>query len=130
MCPSGATKSINNQAVNQIRTDNAMAKRKTNSDLVYVVCVCLRIMVSNTYCIVFFLVFFLRLVYIMLPVSLHYIFLIALSVFSHLYYLQKTVENLKIELHEPHRKLGVNSDAPEGQEVPIPPVILVISIDQ
>ena len=66
----------------------------------------------------------------MLPVSLHYIFLIALSVFSHLYYLQKTVENLKIELHEPHRKLGVNADAPEGQEVPIPPVILVISIDQ
>jgi hypothetical protein len=66
----------------------------------------------------------------MLPVSLHCTFLIALSVFSRVYYLQNTVENLKIALHEPNRKLGVNSDAPEGQEVPIPPVILVISIDQ
>jgi hypothetical protein len=66
----------------------------------------------------------------MLPVSLHCTFLIALSVFSRVYYLQNTVENLKIALHEPNRKLGVNSDAPEEQEVPIPPVILVISIDQ
>jgi hypothetical protein len=66
----------------------------------------------------------------MLPVSLHCTFLIALSVFSRVYYLQNTVENLKIALHEPNRKLGVNSDAPEGKEVLIPPVILVISIDQ
>jgi hypothetical protein len=50
--------------------------------------------------------------------------------FSRVYYRQNTIENLKIALHEPNRKLGLNSDAPEGQEVPIPPVILVISINQ
>ena len=66
----------------------------------------------------------------MLPVSQHCTFLIALSVFSRVYYLQNTVENLKIELHEPQRKLVVNPDAPEGQEVPIPLVIHVNSIGQ
>jgi hypothetical protein len=96
-----------------------MGKRKTNSDLVYVVCVCLRIMVSNTYCVVFCF-FFLRLIYIMLPISLHCPFLNALSVFSRVYYLQNTVENLRIEQDESHWKLGVNSVALEGQEVPNP----------
>jgi len=52
------------------------------------------------------------------------------ALFSRVYYLQNIVENLKIELHEPHRKLGVNQDAPEGQEVPIPLVIHVNSIGQ
>ena len=56
----------------------------------------------------------------MLPISLHCPFLNALSVFFRVYYLQNTVENLRIEQHEPHCKLRVNSDAPEGQKVPNP----------
>jgi hypothetical protein len=32
-------------------TDNAMGKRKTNSDLVYVVCVCLQKKTNNTICV-------------------------------------------------------------------------------
>jgi hypothetical protein len=50
--------------------------------LFYVVCVCLRIVVSNAYCVVCFFVFFPRLVYPMLPVSLDCPFLISPSVFS------------------------------------------------
>ena len=44
---------------------------------------CLRIVVSNTYCV--FLLCFFRLVYSLLPVSLNYPFLIATSVFSDMY---------------------------------------------
>ena len=57
------------------------------SRLIYVICVCLCIVVSNTYCVVFFnlFVFVLCLVYPMLPVSLDCIFLIAPSVFSNVY---------------------------------------------
>ena len=40
------------------------------SCLIYVMCVWLRIVVSNTYCVVFFCYVFLRLVYLMLPVYL------------------------------------------------------------
>ena len=47
--------------------------------LVYVMCVCLHIVVSNTYCVVFFLFFFvLCFVYPMLPVSLDYPFFLLL----------------------------------------------------
>ena len=95
-----------------------MGKRKTNSDLVYVVCVCLRVMVSNTYCVVFCF-FCLRLVYIMLPISLHCPFSLPFR-YSLAFIIYKTLENLRIGQHEPHCKLGVNSDAPEGQEVPNP----------
>jgi hypothetical protein len=52
--------------------------------LAYVICVCLRMVVSNTYCAVF-LFDFLRLVYPLLLVSLDYHFLIATSVFSSVY---------------------------------------------
>jgi hypothetical protein len=51
------------------------------SCLIYVICVCLKTVVSNTY----FVVFCFRLVYHMLPVSLDYPFLIAPSVFSKVY---------------------------------------------
>jgi hypothetical protein len=49
----------------------------------YVICVCLRISLSNTSCFVFFL----RLVYPMLPVSLDCPFLIAPSLFSNVHWL-------------------------------------------
>ena len=52
--------------------------------LVCVICGCLRIVVSNTYCVVSCFVFH-RLVYPMLPVSLDYPFVIAPSVFSNVY---------------------------------------------
>ena len=55
------------------------------SCLIYVICVCLCIVVSNTYCVVFCI--FRRLVYPMLPVSLNYPFLILSSVFSKVYLL-------------------------------------------
>ena len=51
---------------------------------VYVICVCLRIVVFNTYCVCFCFCF-LHLVYPMLPVSLDCPFCIALSVFSNGY---------------------------------------------
>jgi hypothetical protein len=51
-------------------------------------CVCLRIVLSNTYCLVFVLFcFFLRLVPLMLLVSLDCPFLIATSVFSSVYHM-------------------------------------------
>jgi len=57
--------------------------------LIYVISVCLfvclRIVVSNTYFVVFFCFVCLRLVYEMLPVSLDCSFLIAPSVFSYVY---------------------------------------------
>ena len=54
---------------------------------IYVICVCLRIVVSNTYFVLFLFGFvFLPLVYSMLPVSLDCIFLIASSVFSNVYF--------------------------------------------
>jgi hypothetical protein len=48
----------------------------------FVICVCLRIAVSNTYCVVFFavLVFVLCLVCLMLPVSVDCLFLIVPSI--------------------------------------------------
>ena len=52
------------------------------SCLVYVICVCLHIVMSITYCVVF-----LRLVYPMFPISLDSTFLIAPSVFSNVYLL-------------------------------------------
>ena len=55
-----------------------------NACLIYVICFCLCIVVSNTYCVVFFFVFLL-LVYPMLPVLLDCPFFIALSVFSCVY---------------------------------------------
>jgi prepilin signal peptidase PulO-like enzyme (type II secretory pathway) len=61
--------------------------------LSYVICVCLCIVVSNTHCVVhFFIVLFvLRLVYLMLPVSLDCPLLISPSVFSNVYILYVTV---------------------------------------
>ena len=53
------------------------------SCLIYVICICLRVLVSNTYCVVFF---FVSRVYPILPVSLGCPFLIAPSVFSDVYY--------------------------------------------
>ena len=54
--------------------------------LLYVICVCLRIVVSNTYCVVF--------LFCMLPVSLDCPFLIARSVFSNVY-----LDHFTIQLH-------------------------------
>ena len=53
-------------------------KKGWDSCLIYDICVCLRIVVSNTFCVVVFVlfVFILRLVYLMLPVSLDCPFLI------------------------------------------------------
>jgi hypothetical protein len=48
----------------------------------YVMSVCLRIVVSNIYCVVFFVLFF-----VVLPVSLDCSLLIASSVFSYVYLL-------------------------------------------
>jgi hypothetical protein len=56
-------------------------KNQFGSCLVYVICVCLRIVVE-CFCFVC-----LRLVYSMLPVSLHCSFLIATSVFCNVYYI-------------------------------------------
>ena len=53
-----------------------------DSCLIYVICVCLRIVVSNTYCIV---IFCLLILYHIMPVSLDCPFLIAPSVFSNVY---------------------------------------------
>ena len=57
--------------------------------LIYFICVCLRIVVSNTYCVVFLVlfVFVLCIEYPMLPVSLDCPFLIASPVFSKVYLL-------------------------------------------
>ena len=56
--------------------------------LIYVICVSLRIVGPNIYCVVFFILFFVFpfcFVYPMLPVSLDFSFLIAHSVFSNVY---------------------------------------------
>ena len=59
------------------------------SCLIYVIFVCLRIVVSNTYCVVFMLCFSSScLLYPMLPVSLDCPFLIAPSAFSNLYFIK------------------------------------------
>ena len=60
------------------------------SCLIYVICAYLRIVVSNTYCVVFCCVF-LRLVYPMLLVSLDCPFLIATSVYSNFLYLRDQI---------------------------------------
>jgi hypothetical protein len=69
--------------------DSNWCKRKSleGSCLIYIIRVCLRIVVSNIYCVVFFVlfVFVLFLVYPLLPVSLDCPFLIAPSVFSNIY---------------------------------------------
>ena len=49
------------------------------------VCVCLRIVVSNTYCVVFLFLFVLCFVYPMLPVSLDYPLFLAPAVISDVY---------------------------------------------
>ena len=51
-----------------------MAKGKTNSDLVYVVCACLRVMVSNTYCVVFLFFFSSSCIHYVASFSALYIF--------------------------------------------------------
>jgi hypothetical protein len=53
---------------------------------IYVICVCLHIVVSTTYCVVYLCFVCLRPVYPMLPVSLECPFLIAPSVFSNVYF--------------------------------------------
>jgi hypothetical protein len=58
---------------------------ESGSWFIYVISVCLRIVVSNTYCVVFYLVFC-CLVHPMLPVFLDCPFLIAPSVFSNVYF--------------------------------------------
>ena len=60
--------------------------QSNQSCLIYVICGCLRIVVSNTYCVVFLFVC-LRLVYPILPVSLECPFLIATSAFSNVYFI-------------------------------------------
>jgi len=62
--------------------------------LIYVICVCLCIVVSNTYCVVF--LFLLRVVYLILPVSLDCPLLIALSVFSNVYLYQLVTMTLNM----------------------------------
>ena len=54
--------------------------------VMHTICVCLRIVVSNTFVLCFCFVF-LRLLYPLLPVSLDCPFLIALSVFSNVFFL-------------------------------------------
>ena len=56
----------------------------SKSNLIYIICVCFHIVVSNAYRVGIFSPF-LRLVYPMLPVSLACPFLIAPSVFSNIY---------------------------------------------
>ena len=63
--------------------------------LIYAICVCLCIVVSNRYCVVFFLFVCLRLVYPMLPDSLDGPFLIGPSIFSNIYVLSTSMEPLK-----------------------------------
>jgi hypothetical protein len=58
------------------------------SCLIYVICVCLHIVVSNTSFVVFSLGFIRRVA--MLPASLEYIFVIAPSVFSNVYLFETT----------------------------------------
>ena len=58
-----------------------------------VICVCLRIVLSSTYCVVF-LFGFLRLVYPLLPVSLDCPFFIAPSVFSNVYFILTSYKSL------------------------------------
>ena len=59
----------------------------SNTYCVFVfVCVCLRIVVSNTYCVFVFLCVCVCFVYPLLPLSLDCLFLIAPSVFSNVYY--------------------------------------------
>jgi hypothetical protein len=60
-----------------------------DSCLIYVICVCLRIVVSNAYCFMFLLFFFHRLVCRVLPFSLDCPFLVAPSVFSNVYWRTK-----------------------------------------
>ena len=73
-----------------------------DSCLIYVICVCLHILVSNTYCVVFLLCC-LRLVYPMFSVSLDCPFLIAPWVFSNGYLVHNVVIMAVIGLH-------INSD--------------------
>jgi hypothetical protein len=63
----------------------------------YVICVCLRIVVSNTYCVVLSFCFvFLRLAYSLLPVSLNCPCLIAHSVFSNVYFITDLPRHLEL----------------------------------
>jgi hypothetical protein len=64
------------------------------SCLIHVICACLHIVVSNTYCVVFLFFVFLSRV----PVSLDCPFLIALSVFSNVYLLITAFETNDITL--------------------------------
>ena len=74
--PSGQTK--DHKTIRFVFTSSCLS---AGSYLIYVICVCLRIVVSNTHCVVFCFVC-LRFVYPMLPISLDCPFLIASSIFS------------------------------------------------
>ena len=56
-----------------------------NSYLIYVICVCFRIVVSNAYCVGFYFVFFVSALCLVLPVFLDCPFLMAPSIFSNVY---------------------------------------------
>ena len=70
----------------------------------YVICVRLRIVVSNTYCVVFS---FLRLVYPMLPVSLDCFFFIATSVFINVYFESLSLFSVYIMKFIYFKRMGV-----------------------
>ena len=60
-------------------------QNQEGSCLIYVICVCFRIVVSNTYCVVFLFCLSSSWVLLYVPVSLGCLFLIASSVFSKIY---------------------------------------------
>ena len=89
------------------------------SCLIYVICVCLRKVVSNTYCVVFlFFVFdfvfvfcfFLRLVYPMLPVSQDCPILIAPSVFSNVHLPGTCISGIMFIRYDHSQKIGKPSN--------------------
>ena len=60
-------------------------QHQEGSYLIYVICVCFRIVVSNTYCVVFLFCLSSSWVLLYVPVSLGCLFLIASAVFSKIY---------------------------------------------
>ena len=69
-------------------------QHQEGSCLIYVICVCFRIVVSNTYCVVFLFCLSSSWVLLYVPVSLCCLFLIASSVFSKIY-LNYTINETK-----------------------------------
>ena len=78
---------------------------KILSKVVFVICVCLRIVVSSTYCVVFLVCLSLRLVYPMLLVFLDCPFLITPSVFANVY-LVRCVHSFKQWTKEEEKSYG------------------------